>query len=131
MRLQVCGIDHDPLRFPALRRQRHEDAVEYAKQAPAYKAIVKRLVRTIGFRGVFPLKAMFDHVDDSADHPTVVNPRYAMRQWKKRRDPRHLALAQQEKNQTWREYLRHAQNHTSASRGKRLMGPEPSITVVI
>ena len=31
VRLQVCGIDHDPLRFPALRRQRHEDAVEYAK----------------------------------------------------------------------------------------------------
>ena len=47
MGLEVGGIDHQPVGFAALGRQRGEDPVEDAKAAPADEAIIDRLVRTI------------------------------------------------------------------------------------
>jgi hypothetical protein len=43
MRLQVRGVDHDPLRLAPLG-QRGEDLVEHAQPAPADGAVVDRLV---------------------------------------------------------------------------------------
>jgi hypothetical protein len=83
VRLQMRGVDHDPLGPSALRGQRHENAVKHAEQTPPYEAIVKSLMRAIRFWRVLPLQTMLDHVDDSADHAPVIDTRNAVRKWKK------------------------------------------------
>jgi hypothetical protein len=87
----------------------HEDTVKYAEQAPADKTIVKGLVRAIRFRSVLPLQAVLDHVDDPTDHPAIIDPRHTVRERKKWRYSRHLALAQQEQ-------LGHGKNTSAMSR---------------
>jgi hypothetical protein len=42
-----------------------------------------------------PLQTVLDDIDNTADHPSIVDARHAMRQRKERRNPRHLARAQQ------------------------------------
>jgi hypothetical protein len=54
MRLQMGGVDHDPLRLAALARQFGENPVEYAQATPANEPIVDRLVRAIVARSVAP-----------------------------------------------------------------------------
>src|SRR6476620_4925771 len=89
MRLQ--RVDHDALRFWSLARERGEDAVENAEPAPAYEAVVERLVRPITPGRVLPLQT----VADTADDAPVVDARNTVSQRKMRRDPRNLARAQQ------------------------------------
>ena len=72
-----------------------ENAVEHTEPAPADETIVKRLVRAVIVGRVLPLQPVADHIDDAADDTPVVDARHAMRQRKKRRDARYLALAQQ------------------------------------
>jgi len=88
-------VDHDALRFWAFAGERFKDAVEDAKPAPADETIVKRLGRPVAFGGVLPLQPVPDHIDDAADDAPVVDARHAMRKRKKRRDHRHLTIAEQ------------------------------------
>jgi len=55
-----------------------EDRVENPRPAPAYEAVVQRLVRPIGLRRVFPLKAVPSDRDDPADHPHIIHLRNAV-----------------------------------------------------
>jgi hypothetical protein len=95
MRLQVRGVDHDPLRLAALLGQRGEDLVEHAQPAPADEAVVDRLVRAILLGRVAPTKSPFDDEHDGADNPTVVHPCDAVREREIALDPTHLRLRKQ------------------------------------
>ncbi len=95
MRLQMRRVDHDALGLGAFADERREDAVEDPEPAPADEPVVESLVRPIVFGRILPLQTMLDHIDDSADYPTIVNPRHAVRQRKIRRYPCHLARAEQ------------------------------------
>ena len=74
MRLQVRGIDHQPIRLAALGRQLGKDAVEHAQLAPADEAVVDRLVWPIGRRRIPSAQAVLQHEDDPRDHTPVINP---------------------------------------------------------
>lgn len=108
MRLEVCGIDHQPIRLAALGRQLGEDAIEHAQTAPADEAVIDRLVWPIGRRGIPPAQAVLQNEDDPRDHPPVIDPRNAMRKRKKRLNPAHLRLAQQP-------HIRHQQHLPDAA----------------
>jgi hypothetical protein len=56
MRLQMRGVNHDPLGIAAPVRQRCENLVEHPQAASTNEPIVDRLVRTIPRRGVAPAK---------------------------------------------------------------------------
>ena len=75
-----------------------EDAIEDPEPAPAHEPVIDRLVRTIPLGSIPPHQAMLDDINDARDNPTVVHPWNAMRQRKKRLDPAHLRLVQQEWN---------------------------------
>src|SRR5208282_796801 len=95
MRLQMRRVDHDAFGPWAVARESREDAVEDAKPAPPDEADVKRLVWPIILGRVLPLETVADHIDNAADETPIIATRHAMRQWKMRRNPRHLALAEQ------------------------------------
>ena len=52
MGLEMRGVDHQPLGLAALSGQFGENPVEHPKAAPADKAVVDRLVRTVILRRV-------------------------------------------------------------------------------
>jgi hypothetical protein len=62
MRLEVRGIDHQPVRGVAARRQFGEDPVEHTEPAPAGEAVVDRLVRLAGRRRVAPSNRGINHL---------------------------------------------------------------------
>src|ERR1700749_2928930 len=79
MRFEVGRIDHDPLRAWSFTSQASEYPLKHAAPAPADKAIIQGLVRTILLRRILPSQSVTDHIDDPADHSPVVNPRFAVR----------------------------------------------------
>jgi hypothetical protein len=66
MRLQMRGVDHDPLRLAALARQFGENPVEHAQTTPANEPIVDRFVWPVFSRRVAPAKSVLDHKPDGA-----------------------------------------------------------------
>ncbi len=88
------GIDHQLIGLSALGGKLGEDAVEHTQAAPADKAVVDRIVRTIGGRRIAPAQPVPDYEDDAAHDPPIIDPRDAVRQWEIGLDPTHLRLAQ-------------------------------------
>jgi hypothetical protein len=125
VRLQMRGVDHDPLRFAALARQFGENLVEHPQAAPANEPIVDRLVRAILSRSVAPAKSVLDHKDDGADDPPVVHPGDPMRERKIPFNPTHLNPRQQKKSGMAKP-PRLAYESANPPPRKTLMGPEPS-----
>lgn len=119
-------VDHQLVGLAALGRQRGEYPVEYAEPAPPDEAIIDRLVRTIVLGRVAPAQAVPDDEDDPADHPSVIDPGNAVRQWEMRRDPAHLCFRQP--NQIAHDNAPSAQplNQSFVTDASTLMGPEPS-----
>ncbi|KAF0206656.1 MAG: hypothetical protein FD172_3893 [Methylocystaceae bacterium] len=97
MRLQMRRVDHDALGLGAFADDRREDAVEDPEPL-ADEPVEESLVRPTVFGRIHPLQTMLDHIDDSADYPTIVNPPHSVRQRKIRRYPCHLARAEQKTN---------------------------------
>jgi len=97
VRLQVSGVDHDPLGLACLAGELGEDAVEHAQAAPANEAVVDRLVRPVIAWRITPHQPVLDDVDDRRDDPPVIDPRHPVRKGKKWLDPAHLRLAQQKR----------------------------------
>jgi hypothetical protein len=58
MRLEVGGVDHQPVRLGAFACQFGEDPVEHTQPAPADEAVVDRLVRAVGVRRIAPAQAI-------------------------------------------------------------------------
>src|SRR3984885_13541790 len=126
MRLQMRGVDHEPLRFAALARQFGENLVEHAQAAPADEPIVDRLVRAIVARRVAPTQPVLDHKDDGADDPPIVDPRDPMREREIPLNSTHLSLRQQEQISHRRSLLASPVNQQILSSARTLIGPEPS-----
>src|SRR6516164_6094214 len=110
------GVDHDALWLWPFAGKRRENPVKHAAPAPADEAVVERLVRAIAGRRILPLQAVLDHIDDAADNPPVVDPRHSVRQRKKGRNPRYLALAQQKQANHQEPPLMETLNHALVNR---------------
>lgn len=95
MRLEVSGVDHELVGLAALGGELGEDAIEHTQTAPADKAVVDRIVRTISGRRIAPAQSVPNHEDDAAHDPPIIDPRNAVRQGEIGLDPTHLRLAQQ------------------------------------
>ena len=92
MHLEVGGVDHQQVGLSGLAREGGEDAVEHAEAAPAYEAIVERLVRAVVKWHIAPAHTAADHVHDAADHAAIVDAGDAVRQREIGFDPRHLRV---------------------------------------
>ncbi len=66
MRLEMCGIDHQHIIGIAGSSQSREYLVEHTHAAPADKAIIDRLVRTISSGGIAPAQSTPDDKDELA-----------------------------------------------------------------
>ena len=98
MRLQMRGIDHDPVGLSCFARQLGKDAVEHTQAALADKAVIDRFVGAVIFGRIAPHQPMLDDVNDTRHDPPVIDPWNAMGQREKRLGPAHLRHAQQERN---------------------------------
>ena len=67
MGFDVCGVDHQFVRFAALNHKRREDFVEHAEFAPANEAVVDRLVRAVVFRRIAPAQPVLQNKNDPTD----------------------------------------------------------------
>lgn len=124
MRLQMGRIDHQIVRFSALRSQFDQDAVEHTQPAPADKAVVDGLVGTVSSRRIPPAKAIPDHEQDAAQHPPIIHPWHPVRQRKERLDPTHL-FQRQHQQITQGSTSCHLESLLIIQLNK-LMGPDPS-----
>ena len=105
-------FDENLRRRTAGLRERVEQIDPDALGGPADIAIVERLLRPVFRRRIDPAPAGFEHMDDAADHPAVVDPRLAARVGgKMRRNLRKLRVRQPELVQNYRRFLSEAVNH--------------------
>ena len=93
--LQMGRVNHQAGSGPGLSRQLAEDLVQDPRPTPAHKPVVEHLVRPIRFRGIFPLQAIPDDRDDSANQPSIIHPRDTVRQGEIGLDPVQLLRGQQ------------------------------------
>lgn len=97
MSLDRRTVDQHFRRWPTGRCQRLEDVDPNAFGRPAHEAIVERLARTVDRRGVDPATTGSQHVNDPADDPAVIHPRFAARiGGKMRLKPLELSFVQPE-----------------------------------
>ena len=85
MRFHVCTIEQDLRWGTARSSERRKGVFPNALRPPAHKPIVERFMRAIVRRGTFPSTLRLHHLDDAADHPSVINPRNATRIRRKKR----------------------------------------------
>lgn len=97
VRLEVGGVDHEPIRHTACGRRSGKDAREHAEAAPVHEAIVERLVWAIARRRILPLQPIADDVDDAADDAAVIDANKTARAWKEWFDAAHLRGSEQNK----------------------------------
>src|SRR6202453_4789447 len=125
MRLQMRGVDHDPLRLAALAGQFGENLVEHAQAAPAHEPIVDCLVRAIVGRSIAPAQPVLDHKHDRADDPPVLQPE---RSRATAENPPRSDASEPETTKTnlpWRSLLASPRNQPIRRSARTLMGPEP------
>lgn len=77
MRLDRRGVDEELRWRPASLRERVEEIDPDALRRPADIAVIERLPRPVFRRCVDPAPAGFQHMHDAADHPPVIDPRFA------------------------------------------------------
>ena len=131
MRLQVRGVDHDPVWFPGLPGQFDKDAVEHTQPAPADEAVVDRLVRAIGSGCIAPPQTVLDDEDDRGHYQPVINAWNSMRSREKWLDPAHLHLTQHKQIVHKQHLLVPPLNQPSAHHASNLTGPDPSIHMIL
>ena len=123
MRFHRRGVDENFRWRPSGLRQRLKQVDPDAFGGPADITIVERLLRPVFARRVDPAPAGFEHVDDAADDPPVVNPCLAARVGgKMRRNLRKLRVRQPELIENHRRFLSEARESQRAHRAKHFMG---------
>ena len=116
MRFDRGTVDQNLRRRAAGLSERMEQLDPHAFLRPADKAVVERLPRPVLGRRIDPATARFQHMDDAADHPPVVNARLAARVGRQmRRDLRKLLVRQPELIPIHRRFLSEAVNHKPCS----------------
>src|SRR5262249_47360039 len=112
---------------PASRRERVEEIDPHALRSPADIAVVEGLPWPILRRCVDPAPAGFQHVNDAADHPPVIDPglpaRIGGEMW---RNLRKLGVGQPKTVGNHRRFLSEAVNHDTALTPTILWCPSPS-----
>ena len=126
MRLQMRGVDHDPLRLAALLRQFGEDLVEHPKPAPANEPIVDRLVRAIVARSIAPAQSVLDHKHDGADDPPIVRPARSRARAGNTAQSDASEPETAKTNQPWRSLPAPPMNQPIRRSARTLIGPDPS-----
>jgi hypothetical protein len=112
MGLHRAGVDQNLGRRAGGLGERLEQLDPHAFRRPPDKAIVERLLRPIIRRRVDPTTARFQHMNNPADHPPVVDARLAPRiRRQMRRDLRKLLVRQPEEVPIRRRFLSEAVNH--------------------
>ena len=71
------GVDEHLRRRATCTRKRMEEVDPHALCRPTDVAVVEGLVRPVDARRIDPPSAGFQHVDDAADHPAVIDPSLA------------------------------------------------------
>ena len=123
MRFHRRGVDENFRWRPSGLRQRLKQVDPDAFGGPADITIVERLLRPVFARRVDPAPAGFEHADDAADDPPVVNPCLAARVGgKMRRNLRKLRVRQPELIENYRRFLSEARELQRAHRAKHFMG---------
>ena len=93
MRLHRRGVDEDLHRRATCLRERVEQIDPDALGRPAHIAIIEGFSRPIFWWRIDPSPAGFQHVDDAADHPPIINARLTARVGRKmRRNLRELRV---------------------------------------
>jgi hypothetical protein len=96
VRLQMGRIDHHHLGVLRLCGQFGHDGGEHAHAAPSLPAVVEGLRRTVVTWRMLPHQPVALYVDYPAQHPPIINPRFATRLRKERPEPLDLRLGQPE-----------------------------------
>lgn len=95
MGFDVGRVDRSRSIHARRARQGIKDIGPDALTAPAIEAIVDRRVRPVDFRAITPAGPTTQHVDDTADHPAIIDPmRPAAPSRQQRLDPLPLRIAQ-------------------------------------
>lgn len=74
----MCGINHQACCGAVLLNKLRKNSVKDPQSAPADKTIVESFVWSILARGIFPLQAVLDDIDNAADDTPVIDSRNAM-----------------------------------------------------
>jgi hypothetical protein len=112
MGLHGGAVDQDLLGRPSGLRKRVEQADPDAFCRPADIAVVEGFPRPVFWRSVNPATAGPQHIDDPADHPTIVHPRLASRVPRQMRfDLRKLIVRQPKMVPIHQRFLSEAVNH--------------------
>src|SRR5271168_915771 len=112
MGLHSGAVDQDLLGRPSGLRKRVEQVDPDAFCRPADIAVVEGFPRPVFWRSVDPASARPQHIDDPADHPTIVHPRLASRVRRQMRlDLRNLLVRQPEMVPIHQRFLSEAVNH--------------------
>ena len=79
MRFDGGAINQNLRGWSAGLRERMEQIDPHAFLSPAHIAIVERFLRPVFERRVDPTPARFQHMNDAADHPSIIDARLAAR----------------------------------------------------
>ena len=74
MRFHVCTIEQDLRWGTARSSERRKGVFPNALRPPAHKPIVERFMGPVVRRRTFPSTTRLQHLDDAADHPSIINP---------------------------------------------------------
>ena len=95
MGLDVGRIDRARSVHAGRSRQGVEYAGPYPLPAPAIEAIVDRRVGPVDLRAIAPARPTAQHMDDAADHPTIIDAMGSLTaSGQQRLDPLPLRIAQ-------------------------------------
>lgn len=81
MCLQMCGVDHQLFRLAVLGCNRREYTIKDTQSAPAYKAVIERLVRPVFPWGITPAKTVANDMDDPGNNALIINTRNPVSLW--------------------------------------------------
>ena len=94
VRLQIGRIDHDGPGIGICRSQPFHHSREHACLAPALPPVIKRLMGTIVPRRISPAQPVSVDEHDAAQHPAVINVRFAVAPRKEPSLPLYLLVRQ-------------------------------------
>ena len=85
MRFHMRTVEQDLRWGTARSSERRKSVLPNALRPPAHEPIVERFMRPVVRRCIFPSTTGLQHLNDAADHPSIINPSNATRiRWKKR-----------------------------------------------
>jgi hypothetical protein len=125
VRLHMCAVDQDFGGRSTRCRQCDEHLLPDAFRRRPHEPIVERLPRTVAGRCINPATARSHHVDDAADHPTVINPRNSSTLSGSNGRSRSNCSSLNQNSLKSTLLLSPSLNHIRAAKGIRFMGPDP------